>query len=87
MKRILLIVVVLVAAYAVLSVQPAAVAGSDHLKYDVCHVPPGNPANAHIISVDAHAWDSGHTPHNSHALDTNCTLGEDCSACIGGVPE
>lgn len=40
----------------------------DH-KVKVCHVPPGNPGNAHVIEVDWSAWKNGHTPHNSHNLD------------------
>ncbi len=43
-------------------------AQEDH-KIVICHVPPGNPANAHEIEVDLHAWNNGHTPHNNHSLD------------------
>ena len=38
-------------------------------KIDICHVPPGNPENAHVIEVDIHAWENGHTPHNAHNMD------------------
>jgi len=41
---------------------------SDH-KILICHVPPGNPANAHNVSVDRHAWETGHDHHNKHNLD------------------
>ncbi len=42
----------------------------DH-KITICHVPPGNPANAHSISVDLNAWEQGHSPHTTpaHVLD------------------
>jgi hypothetical protein len=40
----------------------------DH-KISICHVPPGNPENAHIITIDLHAWENGHTPHNAHDAD------------------
>ena len=42
--------------------------GPDH-KIEICHVPPGNPANAHTIEVDENAWTNGHSPHNNHNLD------------------
>lgn len=38
-------------------------------KISICHVPPGNPANAHVINIDKSAWENGHTPHNSHDMD------------------
>ena len=38
-------------------------------KVTVCHVPPGNPANAHTISIAEEAWNAGHSPHQSHVLD------------------
>ena len=38
-------------------------------KIDICHVPPGNPSNAHTISISLNAWENGHSPHNSHNLD------------------
>ena len=38
-------------------------------KVDVCHVPPGNPANAHVVEVSRNAWENGHTPHNAHNQD------------------
>jgi len=40
----------------------------DH-KITICHLPPGNPANAQSIEIDKSAWETGHSPHNSHALD------------------
>jgi hypothetical protein len=38
-------------------------------KITICHVPPGNPANAHTITISRNAWENGHSPHNAHALD------------------
>lgn len=67
----------------------AAAAEAKHGKTNVCHIPPGNPANAHTISVgnaavDAHLAhgdslgicapaDSGSMHHGSHH-----GLGKDC---------
>ena len=38
-------------------------------KITICHLPPGNPDNAQMISTDLNAWETGHSPHNAHALD------------------
>jgi hypothetical protein len=45
------------AALIVLLVALATVAafGDSQGKVDVCHIPPGNPANAHIINVSVNA--------------------------------
>src|SRR3989344_3809643 len=59
----------------------------DH-KVDVCHVSPGNPANAHVVRVDAHAWNRGHSPHNAgnpgHSLDFLMGSGDSCPRSVGG---
>jgi len=47
-------------------------------KIDICHVPPGNPENAHVIEVDIHAWENGHTPHNAHNMDYIVDGGHEC---------
>jgi len=47
-------------------------------KVDVCHVPPGNPDNAHSISVSVNAVQA----HLDHG-DVVCCQGEACTA--GGV--
>jgi hypothetical protein len=52
MRRFFTIVVVL--AVAVLLMLPGAALAKHH-KVDICHVPPGNPDNAHTISVSVHA--------------------------------
>ena len=51
----------LVAGMTVLLLAPAAVAGQD-CKVDLCHLPPGNPENAHVISVSVDALDA-HLAH------------------------
>lgn len=64
-------VVVCLGAVAVLPAlmgRDVAPATGDH-KIEVCHVPPGNPGNAHTVEVDLHAWQNGHSPHNAHNLD------------------
>ena len=65
---------------------PSSAAPTDH-KVLVCHVPPGNQDNAHIIDVDESAWLSGHTPHNGHPYDTVCDAdGNDCLPCSAPTP-
>lgn len=49
----------------------------DH-KISICHVPPGNPENAHVITVDLSAWENGHHPHNSHDMDYVVAKDSDC---------
>jgi len=78
-KRSLLIAVVLIAAYAIFMVQPPAAAQGNPDKIYVCHVPPGNPANAHVVWVDAASWNLGHDPHNGHAQDTPCGSDPTCA--------
>lgn len=52
MKRKLVLAVLLV----VLGVLGAAVVSADSQgKVDICHIPPGNPANAHTINVSVNA--------------------------------
>ena len=38
-----------------LALSTSGTAQNENHKVDVCHVPPGNPANAHIINVDESA--------------------------------
>ncbi len=54
--------------------------GGDH-KVWICHVPPGNPGNAHAINVDANGWNG----HDNHAGDFQIS-GENDPRC-GGVDE
>jgi hypothetical protein len=40
---------------AVLAISAVAAFADSPGKVDVCHIPPGNPANAHIINVSVNA--------------------------------
>jgi hypothetical protein len=51
-----------------LFLSPAIAQTQDH-KITICHVPLGNPDNAHEITVDLHAWEAGHSPDNGHSED------------------
>jgi hypothetical protein len=89
MIRVILMAALLLAALAIFTVQPTAVAQSDQNKVDICHVPPGNLENGHIITVDAEAWEHGHSEHNSHIYDGLCSGPEgpddNCRLyCLGG---
>jgi hypothetical protein len=66
----ILLILSLILVLTVLPVNAQTVStGNDDHKIDICHVPPGSPENAHTISVDKHAWENGHTPHNKHSDD------------------
>jgi len=41
-------------------------------KVTICHIPPGNPANAHEITVDAHAIPA-HLAHGDNLGSCVCT--------------
>ncbi len=45
--------VVLVIVLASLGAVASVAVGND--KVDICHIPPGNPANAHVINVSVNA--------------------------------
>jgi hypothetical protein len=62
--------------------QPYELARSGGAKVDLCHVPPGNPANAHTINISVNAV-SSHL--NNHAGDHlgECTC-EELSSCDTG---
>ncbi len=62
-KNILVIFSVILAFFTM------ALAGGGAGKITICHVPPGNPANAHAITISRNAWENGHSPHNAHSLD------------------
>ncbi len=38
-------------------------------KITICHVPPGNPSNAHAITIGLPGWLNGHEPHKAHKDD------------------
>lgn len=50
-------------------------------KVTICHIPPGNPGNAHTISVSPNAVDT-HLRHGDHCgecmMTTECETNEDC---------
>ena len=79
--RLLAAVVIAVGVGGVLA-SPAIAQPQDH-KIAICHVPPGNPDNAHIVTIDQHAWENGHTPHNAHSEDFVVDTNNQCST--GGV--
>jgi hypothetical protein len=81
--RLLAAVVVAVGVGGVLA-SPAMAKPQDH-KIAICHVPPGNPDNAHVITIDQHAWVNGHTPHNSHDADFVVDDDNQCSAGGGTI--
>ena len=45
-------IAVLIVAIAMLAFVTLSVADSPHVAVTICHIPPGNPANAHEITVD-----------------------------------
>jgi hypothetical protein len=47
-------------------------------KVDVCHVPPGNPANAHTISVSSNAV-AAHLAHGDSSGACECGVNGDCT--------
>src|SRR5207253_2914049 len=60
-------------------------------KIDVCHVPPGDPANAHTISVGSQAALAAHLAHgdtqgacgNGQACRDQCIVTFDPALCAG----
>lgn len=79
-NRGLLVVVVTAVAFGGAVVSPTIAAQPQDHKIMICHVPPGNPDNAHVVTIDQHAWDNGHTPHNAHSLDFVVDAGQACPA-------
>jgi hypothetical protein len=61
--------------------------GCDDAKVDICHIPPGNPENAHIISVSANAEPPHVTNHGDKVVpeDGTCTVGVGECAVIGSL--
>lgn len=60
-----------------------AAAGSTAEKVTICHVPPGNPSNAHTITVGAPAVDA-HLAHGDHGGACAPVCRVDGVACING---
>jgi len=46
----------------------AAVSADSDGKVDICHIPPGNPDNAHVINVSVHAIPA-HLAHGDNLGD------------------
>lgn len=42
---------------------PSPASGNENKKVTFCHVPPGNPANGHLITTSVNAIDPGHVNH------------------------
>jgi hypothetical protein len=61
--------------------------GCDDAKVEICHVPPDNPENAHIISVSANAEPPHVTNHGDKVVpeDGTCTVGVGECAVIGSL--
>jgi hypothetical protein len=78
-KGLLIAVVTVVALGGGLASSVNAQQPQDH-KITICHVPPGNPDNAHSITIDEHAWENGHTPHNAHSEDFVVDADHPCPA-------
>lgn len=51
MKRLLFLLLLLVAAITV-SVRPVSATLPEGGKVDICHIPPGNPDNVQLISIN-----------------------------------
>lgn len=74
MKRLLTVIAasaaVAIGGYAAVAL--AATSTSDPHKTVICHVPPGNPENAHTIEVDDHALQAhlGDNPEGLHGGDS-----------------
>lgn len=74
MRRKLILTSMALAGLVAVPAAPAN-AGSDNFKVTICHIPPGNPENAHEISVSVFAVPA----HLAH--------GDDLGECDGGPPD
>lgn len=62
-----------------LTAQVSTACGNNNQKVLICHIPPGNPANAHTICVSPNAVNAHLNGNNSH----NDFLGDCFSGCLG----
>ena len=85
MKRLFLLVLIL-GAVAILGAPAAEAAPLP--KVTICHIPPGNPANAHTITISENAWPAHRDNHGDllGSCDDNCdALCDDGDACTQDV--
>jgi hypothetical protein len=75
MKRILFIATLSVFVAGLITNASLALAGEPDHKVVICHIPPGNPGNAHEIDVDVSAVPA----HMSH--------GDYIGVCVVPLPE
>jgi hypothetical protein len=68
------VVAVLVIVLATLGLGAAVSLADSQGKVDICHIPPGNPANAHVINVSV------------NAIPAHLAHGDNLGNC-GGGPE
>ena len=67
MKTLLFVLLLVAAVFVAVSGLPVR-AGD---KVDICHIPPGNPENTHVISVDASSVPAHFAHGDSYPVDVN----------------
>ena len=86
MKKLLLLALALTAIAALGGT--AAAEAAPLPKVTICHIPPGNPANAHTITISENAWPAHLNNHGDllGSCDANCDiLCDDGNACTNDV--
>ncbi len=73
MKRLMLLLGVMAFAVGI----PTSHVLKGNNKVEICHIPPGNPCNAHVIEVSVNALDT----HNGH-----CGVVDECTVCENDQP-
>jgi hypothetical protein len=84
MKKIISysVIIVIVLSLLLMNIGTAAAAPRED-KVSVCHVPPGNPSNAHWITVGATAAEGAHQPASPETHPGHPGLGDPrCGCCI-----
>jgi len=71
-------IAVLIVALGLLAFATSSIADRPEPKITICHIPPGNPANAHSITIDAGAVPEHQALHGD-------TLGP-CEGPVDGPP-
>jgi len=77
MKRSIFSVVILTLLAVVSAQAPVAQAKAPDHKVAICHIPPGNPANAHVIVIDWHAVPAHFANHGDFFADDGSCPAED----------